>query len=373
MKKNNYFYVQYSFNAKNFIEAKKIAFDICIEQTIEFPFELLKNGYIKKYLIGKIKKLFKINKNRYFTEIAYNNMLVGTDYTQFLNIIFGNISLKKGIKVESFVISNYLKKLIKGPKFGIDGMRKILNVYNRPLTCSAIKPVGLNTKKLSQIAYKFALGGIDIIKDDHGLANQIFAPFEKRVYFVSKAVKKAIKKTGKKVLYTPNITGDSENEIIKKAYFAKKCGVGGVVISGFLTGIPLIKKLSEDNNFNLPILFHPAFSGSYITSKESGFSFYSFFGQLPRTVGADIVIFPNFDSRFSFKKDDCKKIILGCKSKMLNIKPCLPAPGGGITINKIKNLKKFYGNDVVFLMAGGLFHNSADIIKNCQEFINLIS
>jgi len=32
--------------------------------------------------------------------------------------------------------------------------------------------MGLTNKELAELASKFALGGIDIIKDDHGLANQ---------------------------------------------------------------------------------------------------------------------------------------------------------------------------------------------------------
>ena len=41
--------------------------------------------------------------------------------------------------------------------------------------------MGLPAHALADLAYQFALGGIDIIKDDHGLADQSFAPFKERV------------------------------------------------------------------------------------------------------------------------------------------------------------------------------------------------
>ncbi len=368
----NYFYVTYSFNAKNMLEARKIAFDICIEQSVEFPFEFITDKYIKQNIVGKIISI-KQKQKKYFAKIAYNNLTAGKEFTQFLNVLFGNTSLKQGIKLEHFELSDFLYKSFKGPKFGINGIRKILNVYNRPLTCTALKPMGLSPKKLAYLAYNFTIGGIDIIKDDHGLANQSFSPFKKRVYLVCQKIKKALKLTNHKTIYTPNITADSEDEIFKRAFFAKKCGAGGVVISGFLTGLPLVKKLNENKKFNLPVLLHPSFSGSFVVNSDSGISHFAFFGQLSRIVGADIVIFPNFNSRFAFSKKNCKEIINGCKIKMKNIKSNMPGPGGGISIDSVLNLKKFYGNDTVFLVGGGLFNYSNNIIESCQKFKKLIS
>ena len=40
-----------------------------------------------------------------------------------------------------------------------------------------IKPLGLPAPALADICYRFASGGIDIIKDDHSLSDQPVAPF----------------------------------------------------------------------------------------------------------------------------------------------------------------------------------------------------
>ena len=48
--------------------------------------------------------------------------------------------------------------------------------------------MGLSATDLAELAYRFALGGIDLIKDDHGLTNQPFCPFEERVRRCAEAV-----------------------------------------------------------------------------------------------------------------------------------------------------------------------------------------
>ena len=310
----------------------------------------------------------KVEKNLFRAKISYDEIITGNEFTQFLNVLFGNTSIKPNIKVEKIIISNKLIKYFKGPVFGIQGIRKILNAYKRPILCSAIKPMGLSPSELANLAYKFAIGGIDIIKDDHGLANQSFCPFKQRV----KKVCEAIKRTAKKCLYAPNVTADTTDEIIKRSIYAKKYGAGALVISPGLCGFSAINILAHKIKIGLPILFHPAFLGSFTVNKYSGISPYALYGQLARLSGADISIFPNFGGRFSFSKQDCREIDKGCKNKIGNIKKIFPAPGGGMTLKRIKELKKFYGNDVVFLIGGALIEESPDIVENCRSFKELV-
>lgn len=58
---------------------------------------------------------------------------------------------------------------------------------------------------------------------------------------------------------------------------------------------------------------------------------------------------------------------------MGNIKNIFPGPGGGMNLNNVKKMKKFYGNDVVFLMGGGLHKAGPDIVENVKKFRELIS
>jgi len=97
--------------------------------------------------------------------------------TQLLNVIFGNTSMQPGIQVRRLDLPESITRTFKGPRFGSAGLRERLNVHDRPLLATALKPMGMNATDLADRAYAFALGGIDLIKDDHGLANQVFCPF----------------------------------------------------------------------------------------------------------------------------------------------------------------------------------------------------
>ena len=105
---------------------------------------------------------------------------MGEDFLQFLNIVFGNSSIKPGLKVEDISPSPGVLALCKGPRHGIAGLRARAGIGDTPLLMSAIKPVGLSTAQLARLAHDFALGGMHFVKDDHGLVDQKTSPFEER-------------------------------------------------------------------------------------------------------------------------------------------------------------------------------------------------
>lgn len=91
-----------------------------------------------------------------------------------------------------------------------------------------------------------------------------------------------------------------------------------------------------------------------------------------RLSGADIVVYPNFGGRFSFSKDECLDISVKCRNDMKHIKTILPSPGGGMNFSNIPEMTSFYGKDVIYLMGGGLFKRSPDLVENCRELSRLV-
>jgi ribulose-bisphosphate carboxylase large chain len=92
-----------------------------------------------------------------------------------------------------------------------------------------------------------------------------------------------------------------------------------------------------------------------------------------RLAGADIVVYPNFGGRFSFSKDECLDIADKCRNALTPIKSIFPSPGGGMNFSNIPGMTSFYGNDVMYLMGGGLFKRSPDLVENCRELSRLVS
>ena len=351
-------------------EARAKAEDICIEQTVEFPGDLVPEGIIRDHVFGKIESVSRWDAKSYKAIISFAVEITAGELTQFLNVVFGNISIKPGIRMERVNFTNPLLRFFRGPRFGMEGLRKLLDVPHRPLLSTALKPMGLSSKELADFAYQFTLGGMDLIKDDHGLSNQSCSPFEERVGLCADAVRKGNQDTGQRTIYVANITAP-QSAVMKRARFAKQAGAGGLMVAPGLIGMDLMRELADDDSISLPILSHPALQGSFVTG-TSGIAHGVIFGQLARLAGADATIFPNFGGRFSFSREECREIVNAAQEPMGQLKAVLPAPGGGMSLSRVPDMLETYGKDLIFLIGGGLFKHGSDLIKNCQYFKKMV-
>ena len=350
--------------------ARTLAKDICLEQTVEFPEEFVPAGMIRDQILGRIESIDAWDEGSFRAEISYAVESTAMELSQLLNVIFGNISIKPGIRVEEIQLPDSLLRQFKGPRFGREGLRQLLQVPDRPLLFTALKPMGLSASELAELAYQFALGGIDIIKDDHGLTDQVFAPFEQRVALCTEAVHRANQETGQHAIYVPNVTSSYHN-LIKRAHWAKQAGAGGLLLAPGLTGFDSMRTLADDDGIALPIFSHPAFQGSFVTG-ANGIAHYALYGQLMRLAGADASIYPNFGGRFSFSRKECERITEGTGVSMGAIQPIFPSPGGGMSVDIIPQLVDVYGKDVIFLIGGGLFKQGPNLVENCRYFRALV-
>lgn len=346
--------------------------DICLEQTVELPDALVIDAPIRENVIGRIEELRQIQDGLFEARISYAVEIVGDELTQLINVLFGNISMKPGIRLERFELAPTLSQKFKGPRFGRKGLREIFHAPTRPLLCTALKPMGLNPQELGELAYQLALGGIDLIKDDHGLADQPFAPFRERVMRCVVAVQRANQETGMRAVYVPNVTAPAPT-IQERAHFAKEQGAGGLLISPGITGLDAMRTLAEDDSIALPIMSHPALQGSFVVEPHSGISYACLFGQLNRLAGADAVIFPNYGGRFFFSPNDCHALVDGTEMDMGHIKPIFPTPAGGMSLDRVPEMRQMYGRDVIFLIGGGLRSHSPNLVANCFYFREMAS
>lgn len=345
--------------------------DICIEQTVEFPAHLITAGDIRDQIFGQIESFERRDDQVFAAVISYAVEITGLELKQLLNVLFGNISMKPGIRIEKIIFPDSLLRSFRGPRFGKSGLRKLTGASNRPLLCTALKPLGLSAPELAKQAYQYALGGIDIIKDDHSLGNQQFAPFEQRVSLCSEAVNRANRETGFACLYFPSLTASPE-KMISSANYARQAGAGGLLISPGIVGLDVMRMLADSDQIDVPIMSHPALQGTFVTDPDHGIAHGPLFGQIARLAGADASIFPNYGGRFSFSREECVEIAEHCRFPLGPIAQIFPTPGGGMNLGRVAEMREVFGNDVIFLIGGALHEGNGDLVEASRRFRRLV-
>ena len=345
--------------------ALQAARNLCVEQTVEFPADEIECSAIQREIVGRLEE-FSPWEGGYRAAVSYAEACATEDFAQFFNVVFGNSSLLPGITVEDILLSPEMMKWFPGPKYGTEGIRRKLGVSGRPLTFTALKPMGLPTESLAWEAYQCALGGIDLIKDDHGLMNQPFSDYKSRVKAVCEAVRRGNEESGGHALYFPNLSG-STSRIMDRIRYAEECGAGGIMLAPGLVGYDTMQYAASHTE--LPVTAHPAMAGCYLDKGAGGFACGLILGLLPRICGADLTVFPNYGGRFSLTEKECMDIVKECRRDYGGMPPVLPCPSGGMTFGRLGNMKDAYGTDVAFLMGGGLFTHGPDLAENCRAFI----
>ena len=352
-------------------EAQRRAEHICIEQTIEFPADLIGDDDIRHHIMGQVVGITQIGEDLWDVSISYACEITGFSLNQTLNVIFGNISLQPGVLVHRLLLPDSFTAHFRGPRFGQAGLRELCGEKHGPLFCSALKPMGLSSQQLAQQAYEFALGGFHLIKDDHGISDQQFSRFRERVPLCVAAVERANRETGLHCTYVPTINSPAER-FHEDALWARQQGAGGLLLLPGISGFDAMRCVADDDRIALPILAHPALLGSFTASPHSGLAHFVLFGQLMRLAGADASIHVNFGGRFAFNREACLSIVAGTACAMGAIKTSFPCPGGGMNVRNIPQMVSTYGADVVYLIGGAMHREGASISENCRNFRRLV-
>ncbi len=342
-------------------DAPSRAAAIALEQTIEFPADLVGDDDIRRHVMGRVESIEAAGPALAIADLSYAVETTGFELPQLLNVLFGNCSLLPGVRLVDVGFPTAFLARFRGPRFGIDGLRDLLGVPQRPLLATALKPMGLNSSALAQMAGTLARAGVDLIKDDHSLANQPFAPFAERVAACSAAVADANAETGRRALYLPSVNAPA-GELEARVAFARSVGAGGLLVLPGLTGFDAMRRLADDDGIELPLMAHPALLGSFIADERAGIDHGLLFGTLMRLAGADMTIFPSYGGRFSFSRAACGSVADACRASLGALAPILPVPAGGMTLDRLGELAAFYGRDAVLLIGGDL--HRGDLYEN---------
>ncbi len=330
-------------------EASDKARFIAVEQTVEIP-EGCFSEAVENRIVGQIEELAPETDGRFRVVISYHPRVVGREFGQLVNLLFGNISLSQGIQLVDIEWPQEILECFAGPAYGIPGLRTLCGVPDRPLVCAAVKPLGLTVEDLARDCHEFALGGADIIKDDHSLADQEMAPFRERVERCQDTIAQANALTGGNTLYFPNLFG-TPPALSERLAFLEGLSCRGAVISPMILGLDTVRWLASRG---LALLGHPTFSGAFFGTTH-GIPPQFLLGDLFRVAGCDGVIFVNAGGRFSWSQDTCDEISRRLRRTLGPIRPAFPVPAGGVDVDRVPYWLDRYGPDTMVLIGGSLY------------------
>ncbi len=301
-------------------------------------------------------------------KIAYPvELFEENNVSQILSSIAGNIFGMKAVKNLRLVDVRFPPKILDsmpGPRFGVQGVREMLGIRNRPLVGTIVKPkVGLNEEEFAQVLYNALKGGCDFVKDDENLTSMSFNRFEKRVELALKMVEKVEKETGEKKAYLPNITAPYR-EMVKRAEYVKKSGGKYIMIDVVTAGFSAIQSIREEN-FEMIIHAHRAMYAAFARNPKHGISTLVF-SKFVRLVGADQLHIGTVVGKMEGKKKDVMTIYkemyetnfsgdeVHFPQHWKNIKPVFPVSSGGLHPFLIPDLLSIFGKDFIMMFGGGI-------------------
>jgi ribulose-bisphosphate carboxylase large chain len=330
-----------------FARAREIAF----EQTVELPAACVPAA-LQRAVVARLEGMERLDKRSWRATLSYAAEIVGGEVPQLLNVLFGNVSLLQGVRVVDVGWPRSLLAALPGPAFGIEGLRRLVpQATGRALLCTALKPIGLTSRELGTLAGRFARGGVDVIKDDHGLADQSTAPFAERVARCQGEIRRAGEETGAESLYLPQLTGPVD-ELPGRLELLRREGVRGALVSPFVLGLDVLRWLAKTSG--LALFAHPTWSGT-LFARHHGIAPEVVYGDLLRLLGADGVIYVNAGGRFPVDVETCEAINARLRRPLAGVRPAFPVAGGGVKVESLPRFAARYGPDTVFLVGGSLY------------------
>ena len=308
-----------------------------------------------EYIIPK-----EIKERIYFVQMGFPIVNIkGMGIPMLLTTVIGNISITHGLKLVDLAFPKAWLEDFKGPKFGIDGIRNVLKIPERPLLNNMIKPcTGHTAEVAADLAYQAAVGGCDVVKDDELISNPSFNPLEERITKVMEAVDRADSEKGEKTLYTINITTKFP-EMFEYADKMIEMGANALMINYLTTGFEALRQLAEDPSIKVPILGHMDFGGTFFGGINTGMTSMLTFAKLPRICGADTVVIPAPYGKAEILDERYEQNLKALRFPLQHIKPTLPMPSGGITPGMVEKCIKEAGKDILIGSGGGI-HSHPD-------------
>ncbi len=274
---------------------------------------------------------------------------------QILSVIAGNLfglGALKGVRLEDVSFPKAITSQFKGPKFGAEGIRKILGRPEKPLVGTIVKPkIGLSPEKTAQYVYEAGSGGLTNSKDDETLVDQPFCPIEARTVAVAEALDR-LEDEGHKMIHAINVSTRGD-KILELAEQAQSWGAKQLMVDVITCGFGAVQVLAEDPSIKVPIHVHRTMHGAMTKDPRHGIAMLPI-TRLVRMCGGDALHIGTLGvgKMVGAKGEDSN--LRACLGDDMPYKTMMPVCSGGVYPGIVASIIERSGFDVQIQAGGGV-------------------
>jgi ribulose-bisphosphate carboxylase large chain len=241
-----------------------------------------------------------------------------------------------------------------GPKFGVAGTRKLADVSDRPLIGTIIKPsIGLSPAETANLVANLCEANVDFIKDDELQSDGAYCPFDQRLRAVMRVVNRHADRTGKKVMFAFNLTGEIDQMRRRHDLVVAE---GGTCVMASINSVGLVGMIELGRHAQLPIHAHRNGWGALSRHPSLGWEFTAW-QKIWRLAGADHMHVNGIGNKFSETDQSVIASAKTCLTPMFNDKPCLALPvfsSGQSAKQAYQTYAALQSTDLIFAAGGGI-------------------
>lgn len=280
---------------------------------------------------------------------------LGPSLPNLVATVAGNLfelSQFSGLRLLDLELPRAFAEANPGPQFGVEGTRRLTGVRRRPILGTIVKPsVGLAPDETAALVRRLAEAGLDFIKDDELLADAPHSPLADRVRAVMRVVNDHAERTGKKVMFAFNITGEVDAML---RHHDTVLAAGGTCIMMSLNSVGLPAAAHVRRRSALPIHGHRNGWGMFTRCPALGISFIAY-QKLWRLAGVDHLHTNGIRNKFFEGDDSVVASARACLSPFLGGPPVMPVLSSGQWAGQAPDTyRRIESADLMYLCGGGL-------------------
>jgi ribulose-bisphosphate carboxylase large chain len=273
-----------------------------------------------------------------------------------------------GLKLLDLRLPEEFREAYPGPQFGVAGTRRLSGVGSGPLVGTIVKPsVGLSPADTAAMVSQLAEGGIDFIKDDELQSDGPHCPFADRVAAVMRVINDHAGRSGKKVMYAFNVTGEID-QMRRRHDLVLEAGGSCVMVS--LNGVGLAGVTSLRRHASVPIHAHRNGWGMFDRSPALGMSYLAY-QKFWRLAGVDQMHVNGLRNKFCETDESVIASARECLTAMFPSAPgyeVMPVFSSGQWAGQAFDTYQQLGSaDLMYLCGGGIIGHRGGIAAGIRS------